>query len=102
MISALTGKPVRGDIAMTGEITLRGNVLAIGGLQEKLLAARREGMKTVLIPEENRKTLVEIPKQVLEGLEIIPIEKIDDALKYVFDVKPRSAAKPKKRSVRKK
>jgi ATP-dependent Lon protease len=87
MTSALTGKPVRGDIAMTGEVTLRGNVLAIGGLQEKLLAAQREGIKIVLIPEENRKTLTEIPKQVMEGLNIIPIERIDQAMQIVFDTK---------------
>lgn len=87
MTSALTGKPVRGDIAMTGEVTLRGNVLAIGGLQEKLLAAQREGIKIVLIPEENRKTLTEIPKQVMEGLNIIPIERIDQAMDIVFDIK---------------
>ncbi|HEY6170852.1 MAG TPA: endopeptidase La [Candidatus Kapabacteria bacterium] len=87
MTSALTGKPVRGDIAMTGEVTLRGNVLPIGGLQEKLLAAQREGIKIVLIPEENRKTLTEIPKQVLKGLNIIPIERIDQAMQIVFDLK---------------
>ena len=87
MLSAVSGKPVRGDIAMTGEITLRGNVLPIGGLQEKLLAAQREGIKCVLIPEENRKKLVEIPKKILEGLNIIPIERIDQAIPIVFDLK---------------
>jgi ATP-dependent Lon protease len=87
MTSALSGKPVRGDIAMTGEVTLRGNILPIGGLQEKLLAAQREGIKIVLIPEENRKTLTEIPKQVMEGLNIIPIERIDQAMDIVFDLK---------------
>ncbi|MCL8018220.1 S16 family serine protease, partial [Streptomyces sp. AS02] len=61
MVSTLTGIPVRADVAMTGEVTLRGRVLAIGGLKEKLLAALRGGIKTVLIPEENRKDLVEIP-----------------------------------------
>ncbi|MBS1904598.1 MAG: endopeptidase La [Bacteroidetes bacterium] len=84
MLSALSGKAARGDVAMTGEITLRGNVLPIGGLQEKLLAAQREGIKTVLIPEENRKTLTEIPKKITDALEIIPIEKIDQALEHVF------------------
>ncbi len=105
MYSALSGKPARGDVAMTGEITLRGNVLPIGGLQEKLLAAQREGMKTVLIPEENKKTLSEIPKAILEGLEIIPISKIDEALDIVFEKKTKKnsvksvskkAASPKK------
>ncbi len=87
MLSALTGKPVRGDLAMTGEITLRGNVLPIGGLQEKLLAAQREGIQCVLIPEENRKSLTEIPKKILDGLNIIPIEKIEQAVQFVFDLK---------------
>jgi ATP-dependent Lon protease len=86
MISAITGKPARGDIAMTGEITLRGNVLAIGGLQEKLLAAQREGIKCVLIPEENRKTLAEIPARVTTGLNIIPIRTVDEAIPIVFDL----------------
>ena len=87
MLSALACKPIRGDIAMTGEITLRGNVLPIGGLQEKLLAAQREGIKCVLIPEENRKKLTEIPKRILEGLNIIPIERIEQATQIVFDLK---------------
>jgi ATP-dependent Lon protease len=86
MLSAVSGKPVRGDIAMTGEITLRGNILPIGGLQEKLLAAQREGIKCVLIPEDNRKKLTEIPKKILEGLNIIPIEKIEQATQICFDL----------------
>ena len=90
MVSAISGKAARSDVAMTGEITLRGNVLAIGGLNEKLLAAKRSGIKTVLIPKENEKDLVEIPEKVKEGLTIIPIEKIQDALKYVFDGKKKS------------
>jgi ATP-dependent Lon protease len=84
MYSALSGKAARSDVAMTGEITLRGNVLAIGGLNEKLLAARRTGIKTVLIPKENEKDLVEIKNEVKEGLKIIPIEFIKDAMQYVF------------------
>ncbi len=87
MLSAVSGKPVRGDLAMTGEITLRGNVLPIGGLQEKLLAAQREGIKCVLIPGENRAKLIEIPKKILEGLNIIPIERIEQAIPIVFDLK---------------
>jgi ATP-dependent Lon protease len=84
MVSAISGKPARSDIAMTGEITLRGNVLAIGGLNEKLLAAKRSGIKTVLIPKENEKDLTEIQDAVKDGLKIVPIEKIEDAVKYVF------------------
>lgn len=86
MISAITGKPVRGDIAMTGEITLRGNVLAIGGLQEKLLAAKRIGIKTVLIPEENRRTLSEIPARVKDDLNIIPVQSVGQAIPICFDL----------------
>ncbi len=80
MVSTLTGIPVRADIAMTGEVTLRGRVLAIGGLKEKLLAALRGGIKTVLIPEENRKDLIEIPANIKEGLEIIPVSHVDEVL----------------------
>ncbi len=80
MVSTLTGIPVRADIAMTGEVTLRGRVLAIGGLKEKLLAALRGGIKTVLIPEENRKDLAEIPANIQEGLEIIPVSHVDEVL----------------------
>lgn len=80
IVSALTGIPVRPDVAMTGEVTLRGRVLAIGGLKEKLLAALRGGIKTVLIPEENRKDLAEIPANVTEGLEIVPVSHVDEVL----------------------
>lgn len=80
IVSVLTGVPVRKDIAMTGEITLRGRVLPIGGLKEKLLAALRGGVKTVLIPKENEKDLAEIPDNVKDGLEIIPVETADEVL----------------------
>lgn len=80
LVSALSGIPVRSDVAMTGEITLRGRVLPIGGLKEKLLAALRGGIKTVIIPEENRKDLIDIPKNVTQGLEIIPVKWIDQVL----------------------
>jgi len=80
MVSTLTGIPVRADVAMTGEVTLRGRVLAIGGLKEKLLAALRGGIKTVLIPEENEKDLAEIPANIREGLEIIPVSHVDQVL----------------------
>ena len=80
MVSTLTGIPVRADIAMTGEVTLRGRVLGIGGLKEKLLAAMRGGIKTVLIPEENRKDLAEIPANIQQALEIIPVSHVDEVL----------------------
>jgi len=80
IVSTMTGIPVRRDVAMTGEITLRGRVLPIGGLKEKLLAAHRGGIKTVLIPEENAKDLVEISETIKKGLEIIPISRMDEVL----------------------
>ncbi len=76
IVSVLTGIPVRKDIAMTGEVTLRGNALPIGGLKEKLLAALRGGITTVLIPRENEKDLTEIPDNVKEGLKIIPVDHV--------------------------
>ena len=87
MISAASNRPARADIAMTGEITLRGNVLAIGGLNEKLLAARRNGIKTVLVPKENEKDMPDILPRVKEGLNIVYIETIADALPWVFGKK---------------
>jgi len=80
MISTLTGIPVRRDVAMTGEVTLRGRVLPIGGLKEKLLAALRGGIRTVLIPQENEKDLAEIPASVKEALDIVPVSHVDDVL----------------------
>jgi len=80
MISTLTAIPVRRDIAMTGEVTLRGRVLPIGGLKEKLLAALRGGIRTVLIPAENEKDLTEIPASVKEALDIIPVGHVDEVL----------------------
>jgi len=88
MVSTLTGIAVRADVAMTGEVTLRGRVLAIGGLKEKLLAALRGGIKTVLIPEENRKDLAEIPANILEGLEIVPVSHVDDVLGIALVSRP--------------
>ena len=87
-VSALTGIPVRGDVAMTGEITLRGEITGIGGLKEKLLAALRGGIKTVLIPEENAKDLQEIPDNVKNGLEIVPVKWIDQVLKVALERMP--------------
>jgi ATP-dependent Lon protease len=88
LVSVLTGIPVRADVAMTGEITLRGEVLAIGGLKEKLLAAHRGGIKTVLIPEENLKDLAEIPDNVKNRLEIIPVKWIDRVLELALERMP--------------
>ena len=80
IVSILTGIPVKADVAMTGEITLRGRVLPIGGLKEKLLAALRGGIKKVLIPEENAKDLAEIPDNVKSGMEIIPVSRVGEVL----------------------
>jgi ATP-dependent Lon protease len=89
MVSVLSGIPVRADVAMTGEITLRGEVLPIGGLKEKLLAAHRGGIKTVLIPEENVKDLVDIPDNVKNRLEIIPVKWIDKVLEVALERQPK-------------
>jgi ATP-dependent Lon protease len=88
LVSALTGIPVKANVAMTGEITLRGEVTAIGGLKEKLLAALRGGSKTVLIPEENVKDLAEIPENVKNGMEIIPVKWIDQVLQAALERQP--------------
>ncbi|MDB5450685.1 MAG: lon, partial [Phenylobacterium sp.] len=80
IVSVLTGIPIRKDIAMTGEVTLRGRVTAIGGLKEKLLAALRSGVKVVLIPAENEKDLADIPDNVKLGMEIIPVSTMDEVL----------------------
>ena len=87
-VSAMTGIPVRSDVAMTGEITLRGEVTAIGGLKEKLLAALRGGIKTVLIPEENAKDLQDIPENVKNGLEIVPVRWVDKVLEVALERMP--------------
>jgi ATP-dependent Lon protease len=90
IVSVMTGIPVHRDVAMTGEITLRGRVLPIGGLKEKLLAALRGGIKTVLIPEENAKDLVDIPDSVKSGLEIIPVTRMDEVLERALIRKPEA------------
>ena len=84
IVSVLTGIPVKADVAMTGEITLRGRVLPIGGLKEKLLAALRGGIKKVLIPEENAKDLAEIPDNVKSGMEIIPVSRVGEVLRHAL------------------
>jgi len=88
LVSALTNIPVRADVAMTGEITLRGEVLPIGGLKEKLLAALRGGIKTVLIPKDNERDLVEMPDNIKEGLEIRPVQWIDEVLEVALTMQP--------------
>ncbi|MEO8398674.1 MAG: endopeptidase La [Ignavibacteriaceae bacterium] len=98
LLSAVSGKPASNNIAMTGEITLRGNVLPIGGLNEKLLAAKRNGIETILIPKDNEIDLKEIQDKVKEGLKIIPIEKVEDAIQFVF---PNIKLKPIKKSIKK-
>src|SRR5213078_75434 len=94
MVSVLAGIPVRSDVAMTGEITLRGEVLQIGGLKEKLLAAHRGGIKTVMIPEENVKDLVDIPDNIKNKLEIIPVKWIDKVLEIALERQPKPLPEP--------
>ena len=100
LLSAVSGKPATNDVAMTGEITLRGNVLPIGGLNEKLLAAKRNNIKTVLIPRDNEIDLKEIPKEVKEGLKIVTLEQIEDAIPYVFPSLKKTGAKSKSKASR--
>jgi ATP-dependent Lon protease len=88
LVSALTRIPVRSDVAMTGEITLRGEVLPIGGLKEKLLAAQRGGIRLVMIPEENKKDLVEIPDNIKGKLDIRPVRWIDEVLEIALTARP--------------
>jgi ATP-dependent Lon protease len=88
IVSVLTGIPVRKDIAMTGEVTLRGNASAIGGLKEKLLAALRGGITTVFIPQENEKDLAELPDNVKTGLKIIPVRHVSEVLEMALLSKP--------------
>jgi ATP-dependent Lon protease len=89
IVSMLTGIPVRRDVAMTGEVTLRGRVLPIGGLKEKLLAALRGGVKKVLIPEENAKDLADIPASVKNGMEIVPVSRMEEVIKHALVREPQ-------------
>ena len=93
LISALTGRPVRRDVAMTGEITLRGRVLPIGGLREKLVAAYRAGIKTLVLPKKNERDLVEVPKHVLKGLTLVPVERMEQVLETAL--LPAPARRPR-------
>jgi len=88
MVSSLTGIPIRADVAMTGEITLRGEVLPIGGLKEKMLAAQRGGIKTVVIPQENVKDLADIPETIKGGLKVVPVRWIEEVLKVALEREP--------------
>ena len=97
LVSALTDIAVKSNVAMTGEITLRGEVLPIGGLKEKLLAAHRGGIDTVLIPQENEKDLAEIPKNIKDKLKIIPVKWIDEVLEVALQHMPVPEAESKDR-----
>ena len=93
MLSAIIGVPARQDVAMTGEITLRGEVLPIGGLKEKLLAAHRAGIDTVLIPKENVKDLEEVPENIRQAITIIPAEMVDTVLETALCERPKKNTK---------
>ena len=93
LISVFTGIPVRSDTAMTGEITLHGQVTKIGGLKEKLLAAKRGGIKRVIIPEDNAPDLREIPTQITHALEILPVRWVDEAINHALTSEPKPAKK---------
>jgi len=98
LVSALTRRPIRRDVAMTGEITLRGRVLAIGGLKEKVLAAHRAGLKTMILPKKNKKDMVEIPKRVQHDLQFVLVEQVDEVLEAALlppDKLPKPARKHK-------
>jgi len=99
ILSALTGRPIYREVGMTGEITLRGRILPIGGVREKLLAAHRTGLKVVLLPQKNMKDLVDVPKRVRTDLKIIPVEHMDQVLEVALYPEPVIAPpRPRKRS----
>ena len=102
LISALSERPVRHDVAMTGEITLRGRVLPIGGLKEKLMAAHRNRMKTVLIPRRNEKDLVDVPRKVQRELKILMVDRMDEILSLALLPGPDRTPKPKRTRAKKK
>ena len=94
LVSLLTGMPVRHDVAMTGEITLRGNVLPIGGLKEKLLAAHRAGIKRVIMPERNKKDLIDVPEQVKNEMEFFFVKRMDEVLPLALTEMPEKFDQP--------
>ena len=100
LVSAFTGIPVIRDVGMTGEITLRGRVLPIGGLKEKLLAAKRAGLKKVVLPEKNRKDLDEVPKGIFKGLKLEFVENIDDVIKHTLERYPSKVCTPGDKGVK--
>ena len=89
LVSLLAGKPVRADVAMTGEISLRGLVLPIGGVKEKVLAALRAGIKTVMLPKRNEKDLEDVPASVREQLEFVWLENVEDAVRCAMDIEAK-------------
>ncbi len=97
LISALTGRAVKHGVAMTGEITLRGRVLPIGGLREKLLAARRAGLTTVLVPARNRPDMIEVPRHLQKGMNYMFVERMDDVLPLALQDKPMPVSVTKAR-----
>ena len=93
MVSALTGRKVKADLAMTGEITLSGKVLPVGGIKEKMLAAHRYGVKTVLLPERNMQDLAELPQKVREEIQFVPVSHMDEVLNLALDPMPEKEHK---------
>ena len=100
LISAFTERPVHKDVSMTGEITLRGKILPVGGLREKVLAAHRAGIKTILLPERNMKDLIDVPKKVLTDIKIVPVNHMDQVLELAL-CESKASSKPRKKIVKK-
>ena len=92
MLSALINKPVKKNLALTGEVTLSGDIFPIGGLNEKLLAARRAGISNIIIPSKNAKEITELPKELLEGLKLMPVSRVDEAIEIAFNGKARAVS----------
>jgi ATP-dependent Lon protease len=93
LVSRITGRPVRSDVGMTGEITLRGLVLPIGGLKEKVLAAHRAGLKVVIHPRRNEKDLDDVPEEVRRELKFVPVDRVEDVLAVAFEPQPSNGAR---------
>jgi ATP-dependent Lon protease len=96
LISALTNRTIRHDVAMTGEITLRGRILPVGGLKEKSMAAHRAGIKTIIVPRKNEKDLVEIPRKIQRDMKFIFVDRMDEVLPLALAAKPAKPAKPRR------
>ena len=95
LVSLISGRPVRSDVGMTGEVTLRGQVLPVGGIKEKVLAAHRSGLKTVILPQRNDADLEELPEEVRQAMKFVFVETVDDVLKAALEPAPRPKRKPK-------